>query len=485
MEEFDVIIIGAGISGINAAYRVQTELPSSRYVVLDAREEIGGTWSFFHYPGLRSDSDLYTFGFPWKPWKAGKLIATASLIMDYLQEAGSETGIDQHIRFKHQITAADWSTKEQKWRLSATNSKGDTVYLQSKFIIMGTGYYDYDKVLPAPIPEIENFAGSVIHPQFWPKDFDYSQKNIIIIGSGATAITLLPTLAKKAAHVTMLQRSPSYILKVENTPSKLGFLPQSLAIQLTRLFLICVPAIFYYFCRLFPNRSRNMLQNAVRKQLPETVPVDPHFTPRYKPWDQRICFTPDGDFFEPIRDGKADVATGTIRQVVEDGIILDSGEKLKADVIVTATGLKMKALGGVRISVDNEKIEVGDKYAWNNAMVQDVPNLVFVVGYVNASWTLGADTTARLFCRLFKYMQAQGHRSAVAGGVDAKTIGYRPLLALTSTYVVQGGSELPKCGNSGPWLPRVHYLVDLYKAVMAINTKTCSHEEVFEDDKKL
>lgn len=466
MEEFDVIIIGAGISGINTAYRVQTELPSARYTILDAREEIGGTWSFFRYPGLRSDSDLYTFGFPWKPWKAGKLIATAPLIMDYLHEAVSETGIDQHIRFKHHITAADWSTAEQHWRLTATNAAGDILHFKSKFIVMGTGYYDYNKGLPASIPEIENFAGPVIHPQFWPEDFDHSDKNIIIIGSGATAVTLLPNLAEKAAHVTMLQRSPTYIMKIENSPSKLSFLPQSLAIQLTRLFLIIVPIIFWHFCRLFPTRAKNKLQQAVAKQLPETVPLDPHFTPSYKPWDQRICFTPDGDFFQAIRNANANVVTGTIQKVVKDGVVLNSGEKLTADVIVTATGLKMKAMGGIQISVDNEKIEVGDKYAWNNAMIQDVPNLFFIVGYVNASWTLGADTTARMFCRLFKHMQAQGHKSAVAGGVDAKTIGYRPLLALQSTYVVQGSSVLPKCGNSGPWLPRVNYFMDLYKAVL-------------------
>lgn len=466
MEDFDVIIIGAGISGINAAYRVQTELPSSRYLILDAREDIGGTWNFFRYPGLRSDSDLYTFGFSWKPWTAGMPIATGPLIMSYLREAVSETGIDKHIRFNHHITAADWSTQEQHWRLSATNSDGDTVLFKSKFIVMGTGYYDYDKVLPASIPEIENFAGPVIHPQFWPKDFDYSNKNIIIIGSGATAITLLPNLAEKAAHVTMVQRSPGYILKVENSGSKFRFLPQSLALQLTRLFHIIMPILFYGFCRLFPARARDLLQKGVAKQLPETVPLDPHFTPRYQPWDQRICFTPNGDFFKAIRNTSASVVTGTIRQVVEDGVILDSGEKLKADIIVTATGLKLKSMGGVQISVDNEKVEVGTKYAWNNAMIQDVPNLFFVVGYINASWTLGADATARTFCRLFKYMQAKGHKSAVAGGVDAKALGFRPLLGLNSTYVTQGASVLPKCGNSGPWQPRMNYIVDLYKAVM-------------------
>ncbi|KAJ5242934.1 uncharacterized protein N7469_001261 [Penicillium citrinum] len=466
MEELDVIIVGAGISGINTAYRVQTELPSSRYLILDARGEIGGTWSFFRYPGLRSDSDLYTFGFPWKPWKQGKLIATAPLIMDYLSEAVSETGIDQHIRFKHHITAANWSNKEQKWQLTATDPNGDTVYFKCKFIVMGTGYYDYKKSLPASIPEIENFAGPVIHPQFWPENFDYSGKKIIIVGSGATAITLLPNLADKAAHVTMLQRSPTYIMKIENNPYKWDFLPQDLAIRLIRLLQIIIGIIFYHVCRLFPGWAGTKLQQAAAKQLPETVPLDPHFIPRYKPWDQRVCFTPNGDFFEAIRNSKASVETGTIRQVVEDGVILQSGEKLQADIIVTATGLKMQAMGGIRISVDNEKIDIGEKYAWNNTMIQDVPNFFFMVGYINASWTLGADASARMLCRLVKNMQARGQRSAVPGGVDAKKIGYRPLLALTSTYVVQGGSELPKCGNSGPWVPRTNYLLDLYKAVI-------------------
>ncbi|KAJ5112399.1 hypothetical protein N7532_000444 [Penicillium argentinense] len=467
MEEFDVVIVGAGISGINTAYRVQTELPSSRYVILDAREDIGGTWSFFRYPGIRSDSDLYSFGFAWKPWTAGKAIAAAPLIMNYLREAVSETGIDQHIRFKHRVSAADWSIKEQCWQISVTDTDGSPIQFKSKFIVLGTGYYDYEKGLSASIPGIDNFGGPVVHPQFWPEDFDYSDKNIVLIGSGATAVTLLPNLAKKAAYVTMLQRSPTYIVKVDNKKSSSwGILPQHLSLQLTRLFHITIGILFYNFCRLFPSRARNLLQSGVAKQLPTTVPMDPHFTPTYRPWDQRVCFTPDGDFFEAIKEGKANVATGTIREVVEDGVILQSGEKLDADALVTATGLKIQAMGGICISVDGEKIDIGEKYAWNNAMIQDIPNFFFVVGYINASWTLGADATAKLFCRLVKYMQRQGYQSAVAGGVDAKTIGYRPLLGLTSTYVTRGGSELPKCGNSGPWLPRTNYFFDLYKAVM-------------------
>ena len=466
MEDFDLIIVGAGISGINTAYRIKSELPSCRYAILDARDDIGGTWSFFRYPGLRSDSDLYTFGFSWKPWLGGNPIATGSSIMQYLREAVRETEINQRIRLQHRVTNAEWSSEQQSWRLSVINAEGISLLFRAKFLVLGTGYYDYDQGLPASIPGLENFTGPIIHPQFWPEDFDHSKKKITIIGSGATAITLLPSLAECAAHVTMLQRSPTYIMSISNSGSlsEKGLIPASFSVQLNRLFFLIWPILFYYFCRCFPSLARAFLQRAMAKELPEKVSVYPHFTPRYQPWDQRVCFSPDGDFFRAIRNGKANVETGTIQKIVEDGIILQSGKKLHTDLIITATGLKLKAMGGVQLKVDGQKISIGDKYAWNNAMIQDAPNLFFMLGYINASWTLGADTSALLLCRLLKHMQLQGYSSAVAAVTDSKSISFRPLLGIKSTYVTHGVSELPKCGNRGPWIPRKNYFFDLYKA---------------------
>ncbi|CAN6674684.1 hypothetical protein TRVA0_061S00166 [Trichomonascus vanleenenianus] len=465
MEDYDVIIIGSGISGINAAYRIQTQLPGCRYIILEARNSIGGTWSFFRYPGIRSDSDLFTFGFPWKPWKGKSPIARAELIMEYLHEAVSETGIDKHIRLQQKVTSAEWTDKSQSWAVSVNDANNEQKVLRAKHVIMGTGYYDYDQGLKVDIPGLTNFKGTIAHPQFWPEDLDYSGKNVVIIGSGATAITLLPNMAQKAAHVTMLQRSPTYILSIPNSKRESSLsqvLPQSWAFYLTRLFFLIYPVIMYGFCQVFPNAARNRLQDQAAEQLPGHIPVDPHFTPRYKPWDQRLCMSPDGDFFEAMREGRADVATGTIREIEGDTIILHGGQRLQADIIVTATGLKLKAFGGIKIVVNGSTVDVGSKYAWNNAMLQDVPNFVFIVGYINASWTLGADATSQMFCRLVKQMDREKYAVAVPRVQGA--LQSQPLLPLKSTYVAKGARDLPMAGDSGPWTPRTNYFFDLYKA---------------------
>jgi cation diffusion facilitator CzcD-associated flavoprotein CzcO len=462
----DVVIVGGGITGIDAAYRFQTELPGCKYTVLEARGAIGGTWDFFRYPGIRSDSDLFTFGFPWRPWTEKKSIAEGELIVNYIREAAKAEGIDHHVRFHHRLIAADWSTKAQTWTLTV-EANGEIISMYSRFLMMGCGYFDYEKPLPVVIPGLADFQGEVVHPQFWPQDLDYTDKEILIIGSGATAITLLPNLAKKAARVTMIQRSPSYLMNLPNPKSGgllYRYLPESLAFKLTRLYFLIFPVLFFQYCQMFPNAATRMFRNATIKELPENYPYDPHFKPTYKPWDQRVCFTPDGDFFEAIRKGKADVATGVIQSVTKDGILLESGQKINADMIVTATGIKIKIGGGVRLSINRQPIDISEKYMWKNTLLQDVPNCAFVIGYTTMSWTLGADATNRLFCRLVRTMLRDGFTSVVPRLEDAKSLQSVPIFHLRSTYVQKGLCNMPKTGDSGPWKRRKNYMVDVYEA---------------------
>ncbi|KAF9884388.1 hypothetical protein FE257_001788 [Aspergillus nanangensis] len=483
MDDFDVIIVGAGISGIDAAYRIQTQLPGVRYTVLEGRDAIGGTWSFFKYPGIRSDSDLYTFGFPWKPWTGGSPIADAGSILKYLSEAIAETGIDKHIQLQQKVSCAQWSDKTQRWSVSASDGHSMR-QMQAKFLFMGTGYYDYEQELKANIPGLtENFAGTVVHTQFWPNDLDYQSKRVVIIGSGATAVTLLPVIAQKTAHVTMLQRSPTYIMPIANSRARSllnKLLPESWTYYFRRFFFLVWGALMYKFCRTFPTVARNMIRKRMAKELPKNIPLDPHFTPRYNPWDQRLCFCPDGDFFQALREGKADVATGTIKEIEKGGILLHGGQRLEADIIVTATGLNLKAFGGMRVTVNGNPIDIGTKYAWNNAMVQDVPNFIFSLGYINASWTLGADATAQLFCRLAKQMQRGGYETVVPRLRGCEGMQNKPLLGLTSTYISEGEKNLPKCGDVAPWAPRATYFFDLCKAKFGdISTGLEFHEPHF------
>ena len=461
---FDVVIVGAGISGIDAAYRVQTELPERNYTILEGRGSIGGTWDLFRYPGVRSDSDLFTYGFPWRPWTERRGIAEGASILNYLKESTAIEGIDRHIQFHHSLIAANWSTEKQMWTLKV-NAKDEITYLHARFLIMGSGYYDYKQPLPASILGLNDFNGKVVHPQFWPQDLDYADKKVIIIGSGATAVTLLPSLAEKAANVTMLQRSPSYILGVPN-PAAGSFiqryLPESLASKLTLLKFLILHVVFYYFCRLFPDTARRIFRDNAAKQLPKDYPLDPNFKPSYRPWDQRLCVAPDGDFFTALCQGKAEVVTGTIRKVTESSILLESGQKLDADIIITATGLKLSFGGGAKLSVDHEPVIYRDKFIWKGTLLQDVPNCLFVVGYSNATFTIAADTSAYLFCRILKTMTQRGFTSVVPRVRDPKSMKALPVLNLKSTYAVRGQNELPKAGDVGPWKRRNNYFVDFY-----------------------
>lgn len=465
---FDVIIVGAGISGISAAYRLQQLAPERTYAILEARDSLGGTWDLFKYPGIRSDSDLYTFGFAFRPWNEEHAIAEGPSIVKYMKETAAEFGIDRNILYRHKLSAANWSSDSQSWSLTV-DASGEKKQLHSQFIVFGTGYYNYNEALSAKIPGIENFQGRVVHPQFWPEDLEYENKNVVIIGSGATAVTLLPSLAKKAANVTMLQRSPSFILSLPQVDTldwwARRLLPRALAFRFTRLKFLIMPFLFFQFCRYFPNAARKMLQKGAAEQLPKGYPIEPNFQPVYNPWEQRLCLCPNGDFFKPIREGKADIVTSHIETVTEKSIVLKgSGQTLYPDIIVTATGLKVQFGGGAKVTVDNEPVNLPDKHLWKGVMLQDVPNAAMVVGYTNASWTLGADATSQMIARILNHMKDNGLSSAVPKLDSGATMNDLPLLNLNSTYVVEAKGSLPKAGDRAPWLPRSWYVRDLWEA---------------------
>jgi cation diffusion facilitator CzcD-associated flavoprotein CzcO len=466
--EHDIIIIGAGISGINAAYRIQTTLPSASYTILEGRHELGGTWSLFNYPGIRSDSDLHTFGFPFHPWQKPNPIATGESIVEYMNETANKFGIDKHIQYEHKVSAADWSSEQQRWRLDVENEGTSKVYW-AKFLILGTGYYNYKTPLQAVIPGIENFKGKTVHPQFWPQDLDYKGKKMVIIGSGATAITIMPAVVDGGVgKATMLQRSPSYILnmpqKKPGEKSWFDYFPRWLSLRLVRVQFIVIPWLFFLFCRKWPNAAANLLRKEAKQQLPKDFPMDPHFKPAYKPWDQRLCLCPDSDFFNCFASGKANIVTDTIKTVTEDGIELNSGEKLDADIIVTATGLNIQIAGNIAISVDKEPVNISDRYLWRASMLTGVPNLGVIIGYVNASWTLGSDTASRLLVRLYKYLQDNKYTSATPEITPEEAKNPQIPLNLQSTYIKNGLSMMPHAGRSGPWLPRDNYFKDNWNA---------------------
>ncbi|KAF1993763.1 FAD dependent oxidoreductase [Amniculicola lignicola CBS 123094] len=480
---FDIVIVGAGISGINAAYRIQQTLPSHSYTILEARHDLGGTWSLFKYPGIRSDSDLHTFGFAFNPWKKPNPIATGASIVEYMNETAEKFRIDKRFEFQHNVLAANWSSEEQEWRLEVENDGRKKVYY-AKFVILGTGYYDYEEPLKAQIPGLDNFAGTTIHPQFWPEDLDYKGKRIIIIGSGATAVTILPALIDGGAgQATMLQRSPTYIVNLpQKKPGELRLyervLPQRMALQITRLLFIWVPYLFFLFCRQFPTAARSVIRKGAQHDLPPNFPLDPHFVPHYEPWDQRLCFCPDSDFFKCFGSGRAHIVTRKIKQVVKSGIELDSGERLEADIIVTATGLNLRFGGNIALSVDKKKVNVADHHLWRASMLTDVPNLTLVIGYVNASWTLGSDCTARLFCRLIKFLEKNNYTSARPRIGEEEKKDPRSVFQLKSTYVNKGAGNAPTTGWKDPWLPREHYFFDNWSANWADLRKGMEFERV-------
>jgi cation diffusion facilitator CzcD-associated flavoprotein CzcO len=468
---FDVIIIGAGISGIDVAYRLQTQIPEYAYAILEARDALGGTWDLFRYPGVRSDSDLHTFGFPWRPWPERCATANGASIIKYVKESAAEYGIDDHVQFRKKLTAANWSSDQQSWQLTV-DADGEKEIYHSKFLIMGSGYYDYHNPRSTIIPGIKNFKGTVVHPQFWPEDLDFTDKKVAIIGSGATAITLLPSIAEKATLVTMLQRSPSYVASRPTSDALESFfrkwLPKRLSYFLNRWKNILQGILIVQWCMAYPKFARAAIKKATMKQLPPTIPHNPHFEPAYDPWRQRFCVSPNGDFFAALRAGKGTVVTDTIKTMTSDRIVLSSGQELEADIIVTATGLKVLLAGGALISVNNEVARLCEKFIWKGTMLQDLPNTFFLIGYTNASWTLGADASALLICRIMRDMISRGMTSVVprVGEEDEKGMKAMQVLDLSSTYLQEQGAreQMPKAGDRGPWRPRNNYLRDYWNA---------------------
>lgn len=463
---FDVIIIGAGISGINAAYRIQTELSASlKYTILEGRDTLGGTWDLFKYPGIRSDSDIFTFGFPWSPWKHDESLAKGELIQDYMTKSAQKEGIDRHIRYQHKVEDANWNSHKSTWELKVSVAgQQEPVKFEARFLLLGTGYYNYETPLEAAIPGISNFEGKVIHPQFWPEDYDYQGKDVVIIGSGATAVTLLPSMTDKARRVTMLQRSPSYIFSLPSstflTRLLCALLPINIAYFLNRLVWIVGSCLSTLFCKAYPGLAKSILRRATLRQLPPGMSWDRHFKPRYNPWEQRLCACKNGDFYAALRSGKADVVTGIIGKVTNNSIELESGETLHPDLIITATGLKLRFGGGINFKLDGQSVNLASKFAWKAAMLQDLPNMLFITGYENASWTLGADVSARLFVRIMKTMQQRGATAVVPRVSAASRMEPKSLMSLTSTYLKNIRDVLPKAGD-GQWRSKSNYLEDM------------------------
>ncbi|KAI1374344.1 FAD/NAD(P)-binding domain-containing protein [Hypoxylon crocopeplum] len=474
MDEYDFVLIGAGLSGVDAAYRLKTQLPDCSYTILEARDKIGGTWSFFNFPGIRSDSQLTLFGLPWRPWIHEKDIAEGHLIQEYIEDAARDEGIDKKIQFGHQVTGISWSSEEQRWTLTV-RVEGLTKKCKAKFLVASSGYYDYTKPLQAEIPGIENFRGTVAHPQFWPQDLDYANKKVVIIGSGATAATMLPLVAKTASHVTMLQRSPSYVFSL---PANSGVgtwikrhFSEHVAHSINWWRCLIEEHIFVFFNLLFPNAARKLFMSLAKKQLPESVDVNVHFNPKYKPFDQRLCFCPDGDFFQALHQDNCDIATDHIEKVTEDGILTKSGVKLEADIIVTATGLHVQILGGITPIVDRQPIDVATCYNWRGVMLTGVPNAGAVMGYTTNSWTLGADASIKLIIKVWKHMKKVGATSVVPVREQDDLALSRPVVSHSSTYFVLAQNRLPRITGESPWYGRKNTVYDHLKLWFGSVTK--------------
>lgn len=464
IEHVDVLIVGAGLSGIGAAYHLQSRCPTKRYALLEARDAIGGTWDLFRYPGVRSDSDMYTLGFSFRPWREAKAIADGSSILRYIRETAQAYGIDRNIRFGHRVRRAEWSSADTGWTVEAERASGETVRLTCKFLYMCSGYYAYDRGYLPEWPGVAQFKGQIVHPQQWSEQLDYTGKRVVVIGSGATAVTLVPVMAERAAHVTMLQRSPTYIVAQPARDLIAGWLrehlPEQLAHGLVRWKNVLLSMLFYTLMRRKPEMAKRNLLKMVRAQLGPDYDVATHFTPRYNPWDQRLCLVPDGDLFAAITAGKASVVTDHIERFTPTGIRLRSGAELPADIIVTATGLVMKLMSGVQLVVDGTPVELGQTMNYKGMMLSDVPNLALSIGYTNASWTLKCELIARYVTRLLRYMDRHGYVQCTPRRTDP-AVTAEPVVNFTSGYVQRALSTLPSQGSRRPWKLYQNYLLDI------------------------
>jgi cation diffusion facilitator CzcD-associated flavoprotein CzcO len=463
-EHVDVLVIGAGLSGIGAACHLQVECPDKTYAVLESRGAIGGTWDLFRYPGIRSDSDMFTLGYSFRPWTGAKAIADGAAIREYVQETAREYGVEEKIRFHHQVLSADWSSTEGRWTVTARRTDtGETVQLTCSWLSVCSGYYRYDEGFRPEFPGEERFGGALIHPQHWPEDFDGTGKRIVVIGSGATAVTLVPNLAADAAHVTMLQRTPSYVLSLPGKDPLAELLrtrlPAKVAYPIVRWKNVLTSTALFQASRRWPGGVRKLIRRLTEKQLPEGFDVDTHFNPPYDPWDQRLCLVPDGDLFRTLREGRASMVTDRIATFTETGIQLESGAHLDADVVISATGLNLLAMGGMQLSLDGEPVDVSGTVSYKGMMLSGVPNFSMVIGYTNASWTLKADLVSRYVCRLLRHMDERG--LGVATPLAPPEGADLPFLDLSAGYVQRSIAQLPKQGRRTPWRLHQNYIRDV------------------------
>jgi monooxygenase len=467
VEHFDVLIVGAGLSGIDAAHHLRKFCPGKTYVILEQRERIGGTWDLFRYPGIRSDSDMLTMGYSFRPWTNPKSISPGDDIRDYITDTARDEGIDQHIRFRHQIRRASWSTADARWTVEAVrkSSEGreEPVTLTCSFLFSCAGYYRYSAGYLPEFPNVARFRGRMIHPQAWPENLDYAGKRVLIIGSGATAVTLLPAMAKTAGHVTMLQRSPTYVISAPEKDKIANFLrhimPAMWAYRLSRWKNVGYMTYIYQFSQFFPGFIKRLIINKASRQLGADFDVETHFTPRYKPWVQRMCLIPDADMFEALKTGCASVVTDQIETFTERGILLKSGRELEADIIITATGLVMQAFGGIELTVDGRRVDAGKVLAYKGAMMSDVPNFASVFGYINASWTLKADLICNYVCRLLNAMDRKGMRQ-VTPRPQGETAVAPFVQKFTPGYINRALESWPKQGSKKPWRVYQNYFRD-------------------------
>jgi len=466
-EYFDVVIVGAGLSGIGAAHHLQDKCPGKSYVILEGRNAIGGTWDLFRFPGIRSDSDMHTLGYNFKPWRESKAIADGPSILKYVKETAAEEDINSHIRFSHLVKKASWSNSDAVWTIEAERKEpGDTATIRCRFIQMCAGYYSYEKGYTPDFRGRERFAGEIVHPQEWPEDIDCRNKKIVVIGSGATAVTLVPEIAKDAEHVVMLQRSPTYMVSRPDTDNVANFLrkvlPEKMAYAITRWKNIRFQQMVYRRTRTDPDKVKKNLLDMVRKEMGPDYDIDTHFTPHYNPWDQRLCLVPNSDFFQSVKSGKASIVTDIIDTFTDKGVLLESGKELDADIIVTATGLNLVVLGGAEIVVDGQTVDFSKTFSYLGMMYSDVPNLVTTFGYINASWTLRADLTAEYTCRILKHMDEARYRLCTPRlrSEDRDMPARKWITEFSSGYMQRVMHMFPKQGDKAPWLNTQNYSED-------------------------
>ncbi|WP_084436689.1 flavin-containing monooxygenase [Aldersonia kunmingensis] len=463
-DHVDVLIIGAGLSGIGAACHIRTAFPNRTFMLLESRGAMGGTWDLFRYPGIRSDSDMYTLGYRFRPWTGEEAIADGASILEYVRDTAHEYDVDEHIRFHHRAVRMEWSSANSQWTVTVHRTDTDeTLQITANFVMASTGYYRYDEGYTPDFPGIDSFAGEVVHPQHWPADLDYADKRVVIIGSGATAVTLAPNMAEEAEHVTVLQRSPSYILSLpgkDPLAQRLrGKVSEKVAYQVIRAKNVLTSTALYQLCQRYPTMMRGRIRALQQRWLPPGYDIDTHFNPRYNPWDQRLCLAPGGDIFRAIRKGTVTFETDTINSFTESGITLTSGKELQADVVITATGLNLLVFGGITISVDGRDVDLNQTMAYRAMMLSGIPNFSFIVGYTNASWTLKADLVCEYTCRLLAHMDEQGF--SWAAPQRDPSVEEVPFMDFSAGYVLRSMDEFPKQGTRAPWKLRMNYMRDI------------------------